>query len=475
MTAPSVPPTPTLDSLTLGVGITLDQLVDRGALGELAESYYELFGVPVRVFGQDGTILADVSRAEELYRYLEQSDRVRPALQQVVSTVKSIDPGLDGEVSHACITGAMYRVVGVSYDSRPLGRVILGPFLPSQVREVPASLLSLDPDLDLERLRALLGKMPRAREETVSQIARHLKRALDLILFSGHKALLTSNMHLASVRESFRELKEKNAKLQETYDRLKELDRLKSNFLATVSHELRTPLTSIIGYSEMLVEGIAGNLTGEQREFISTIHGKSGQLLELIKGLLDLSKLESGTMSLRKDSVDIEMVIDDVCETIAPAALKNGVQLTVRVESGLPLLWGDAGRLRQVLLNLAENAIKFTPQGGDVQISATATFLEVAQQELTEAHALFNPRRVAVQIRVADTGVGIAEHERLRVFDAFYQVDSSSTREQGGTGLGLSIVKRLVEAHGGTVHVEGNSPQGAVFVVTVPCRRATIV
>ena len=163
-------------------------------------------------------------------------------------------------------------------------------------------------------------KAPRAKPETVQRVARHLKAALDLILFSGHKTLLTSQMHLLSVRESFRELTEKNESLQEAYDRLRELDRLKSNFLATVSHELRrTPLTSIIGYGEMLAEGLAGPLNDEQKEFVGTIREKGEQLLELIQSLLDMSKLESGTMSVRRQVIRLEDVLTEVIKTLTPS------------------------------------------------------------------------------------------------------------------------------------------------------------
>jgi signal transduction histidine kinase len=373
------------------------------------------------------------------------------------------------------VTGALYRITAIYYDGRRIGRTILGPFVPPTLTELPASLLEVGPELDPDKARELLVKMPRVREQTVAQIARHLTHTLDLILFSGHRALLTSNMHLATVRENFRELQEKNAKLQQAYDRLKELDRLKSNFLATVSHELRTPLTSIIGYSEMLREGMAGELGAEQREFVETIHEKGEQLLELIKGLLDLSKLESGTMSLRKRSVEVAPLIEDVAQTIAPVASKKGVELNVQIEGALPALWADPDRLRQVLLNLTENALKFTPQGGQVLLSASVTLLDDdADSDGDAPVVLLTSRRLAVELRVADSGIGIPENERGRVFDAFYQVDSSSTREQGGTGLGLSIVKRLVDAHDGSVGIENNEPQGTVFVVTIPCRRATL-
>ena len=463
-----------LDELTLGSGASLEALADRRALTDLLQSYFDLFRVPLKIYGADRTMLAEAGGKNEVYDYLFGFSKPRTVLQDIISTVIGITPNPGSDVAYSCVTGAVYRVAAVHYDSRLLGRIILGPFLPATVTEMPRALIALDPSIDHVHLKGLLANMPRARDETVAQIMDHLKRSLDLILFSGHKALLASNMHLATVRENFRELQEKNVKLQEAYERLKELDRLKSNFLATVSHELRTPLTSIIGYSEMLVEGIAGDLSEEQRDFVGTIHDKSHQLLELIRGLLDLSKLESGTLSLRKDNVDVEAVMQDIHETLTPAALKKDVQLEVHVENGLPLLWGDGGRLRQVLLNLGDNAIKFTPKGGQVLLSARSTFMDASQAAGGDGHVLFGAKRAAIEMRVADSGIGIPEHERGRVFDAFYQVDSSSTREQGGTGLGLSIVKRLVDGHDGTVHVEENSPQGAVFVVTVPCRRATI-
>jgi len=325
------------------------------------------------------------------------------------------------------------------------------------VREAPPS-----------RLQQLLPQMPRARVETVRNIAEHMRGILDLILFSGHKALLTSQMHLASVRESYRELQDKNQRLQDAYDKLKELDRLKSNFIATISHELRTPLTSIIGYSEMMSEGIAGSLTDEQLEFVNTIRDKGEQLLTLIMSLLDLSKLESGSLALVKSDVDIRKSLDDVVSLLKPNATKAGVQLHVDVPAALPTIRGDANRIRQAVLNLAENAIKFTPSGGQVSLSA-----KLAQQVLDDAEddigfALIAPTRSVIEIRVADTGIGIPENEREKIFTPFYQVDSSSTREYGGTGLGLSIVQRLIHAHDGKISVEPNHPKGSVFILKIP-------
>ncbi len=473
MTLPAAPQR-TLDELTLGGNMSLEDLLSRDGLAEMVKSANELFGVPIRVFTEEGKLLADATEAFELYAYLNTSKSGRAALSGIVAAVKSLAPDPEGETGYPCVSGARYRVVAIVYDGRQIGRMILGPFVPGAASEPAKSLLTLDPELDPARLTELFQKLPRAEEHTVSRVAEHLARVLDLLLFSGHRALLTSNMHLASVRENFRELEDKNQKLQVAYDRLKELDRLKSNFLATVSHELRTPLTSIIGYSEMLVEGLAGALSPEQHEFVQTIRDKGDQLLALIKGLLDLSKLESGTMSLRKNQVDVAALVKDVVATLAPSARKKEVDISFEVERGVPQIWADAERLRQVLLNLTENAIKFTPAAGSVRLAARIAGMEGSSGQDTGGMVLLGARRTAVEFRVADTGIGIPESERARVFDAFYQVDSSSTREAGGTGLGLSIVKRLVDGHDGVIRIEPNEPRGTVFVVAIPVKRATI-
>ena len=464
----------TLEELTLGAGARLEELVDRQSVEQLAKSFAELFGVGVRLFDQDGKLLADASLPVELTLYLGTLKRARAALEGVVAAVKSVDPGDKGELV-PCVSGGRYRVLALEHDGRRVGRVVIGPYYPTTALDLPTSLLELEPALDIDRARGLFTLAPRIADDNVERLVRHIRTTFDVVMFSGLKTLLTSNMHIASVRESYRELERKNDKLQLAYDRLKELDRLKSNFLATVSHELRTPLTSIIGYSEMLLEGIAGDVTGEQRDFVQTIREKGEQLLGLIKGLLDLSKLESGTMSLRKAPTDVALLVRDVAQTMTPHAKKKGVAVSGDVEAGLPALWADSERLRQVLLNLTENAIKFTPAAGSVRIGARLGTMSASSGNGDDSGlVLLGAQRPAVEFRVADTGIGIPEGERDRVFDAFYQVDSSSTREQGGTGLGLSIVKRLVEGHDGSVRVEGNQPRGTVFVVLIPIRRATI-
>lgn len=459
-----------LDDLTLADRFELDELVDRQALAEVTRSFEELFDVSLRLYGGSGKLLADTALRPRLYEYLEGHRKSRSALQEVVAKVRRAQPTA-GPLVEACVSGARYRISAVTYEGRTVGRIILGPFRPSPDVDVPEALFRTEPELDRGRVAELLAELPVLDKAKVEKLEAHLQATLDLLLFSGLKALLASNMHLAAVRESFRELQEKSSRLQAAYERLKELDRLKSNFLATISHELRTPLTSIIGYSEMLIEGISGPLNAEQQDFVRTIHEKGNQLLGLIKSLLDLSKLESGTMGLRKAQTSVKNLVEDVVATLTPTARKKGVNLSARVEGQLPSLWADVGRLRQVLLNLSENAIKFTPQDGDVTVVARLGSVEVGDEGGAGSVLMLAAKQQAIELLVIDTGVGIDEKERPRVFDAFYQVDSSATREQGGTGLGLSIVKRLVEAHEGTIRIESNQPRGTMFVVTLPVLR----
>lgn len=444
----------------------IEDLVDREALGEVCRSFFDLFGLPIRVFSNEGSLLADVHQQRAICSYLNGLEQGRAACAQLVGEVRRLAP--DTEVVHACFTGAVYRVVPIHYDGRKLGRLVIGPYIPAETKEVPNSLLVIDPDLDPTLAKEHLNEMPRVRRETAEKITAHLSRVLDLILFSGHRAYLTSNMHLASVRANFRELSEKTQRLQQAYDKLKELDRLKSNFLATISHELRTPLTSIIGYSEMLASGMAGELTGEQTSFVETIRTKGDHLLELITSLLDMSKFEQGQIHLRHDSIDPQKLIEEVARTAAPVAAKKGIKLSQNIESGLPRLTGDEIRLRQVLQNLTDNAIKFTPKGGSVTLEAHCVDVPGDDTDDSAGLVLMVATQRALEFVVRDTGIGIPQSEHQRVFDQFYQVDGSVTREHGGTGLGLSIVKKLVDAHGGKVRVDSTPGRGSAFYVTLP-------
>jgi two-component system, NarL family, sensor histidine kinase BarA len=465
-------PTRTFEELTLGNGPTLEELLDRATLDEFVSSFYELFRVHIKVYDVASGLVVGLKAELPVYEYLNQFSATRKEVSRVVADVKNARPEPGEDVEVPCCTGARYRVAGVGHDGRTIGWVVLGPFLPAEWKAVPQALLA--PELSADQLTALVTKLPRVQSKTMAQIAKHLMRSLDVMLFSGHKALLASSMHLASVTESYRQVADKNKRLEEANERLLQLDRLKSNLLATVSHELRTPLTSIIGYSEMLREGIAGPVSPEQRDFIVTIHEKGSQLLELISGLLDLSKMESGTLALRRVPVELAPIVRDVLQTLAPMARMKGVRLSGECEAAFPPVLGDVTRLRQVVLNLADNALKFTPTGGEVTVRVRMTHMAPSGGEETGL-VLLGARQSAAEITVTDTGVGVPDSEKDKIFEPFYQVDSGSTREAGGTGLGLSIVQRLVAGHQGTIRVEDNRPTGAKMVVVIPLKQLTMV
>lgn len=452
--------------ILMGDVVRLEDVLSRDSVTSVSKSFFTLFGLPVRVISHEGDLLADVHRDRPLCNYLNTSPGGERACAQTVGAVRDLEP--DGEtIVHPCFTGAVYRIVPLHYQGRPIGRFIIGPYVPAETKRAPASLTAVDPSIDAGAARGHFDRMPRVREDIAEQLSAHLKGVLELLVFSGHRAQLASTMQVASVRENYRELAEKNEALKTSYDELKQLDQLKSTFLATVSHELRTPLTSIIGYTEMLEGGAAGALNEGQSEFLETIRGKADQLLGLISSLLDLGRLEAKNLELLNEAVDPRTLLSDIGSTIVPNANRRNVALEIRVASGVPKIWGDPVRLRQILLNLADNAVKFTDAGGEVELSAEAGELGGGTSSGLGA-ALFAASRPAVILTVRDTGMGIPEDKLPRIFDAFYQIDAGTTRTHGGAGLGLSIVKQLVNGHDGKIEVTSSPGAGTIFTVTLP-------
>jgi signal transduction histidine kinase len=452
--------------ILMGDVVRLEDVLSRDAVTTVAKSFFSLFGLPVRVISHEGDLLADAHRDRPLCSYLNTLRNGERECANTVGLVRDIEP--EGRtIVHPCFTGAVYRIVPLDYQGRPIGRFIVGPYVPAELRGPPASLTSVDAAIDERTALAHFDRMPRVQESIADQLSTHLKDILELLVFSGHRAQLASTMQVASVRENYRELAEKNEALKSSYDQLKQLDQLKSTFLATVSHELRTPLTSILGYAEMLRSGAAGALSDGQAEFLKTIHGKADQLLGLISSLLDLGRLEAKSLELHHEAVDPRALLSDVGSTIVPGANRRNVELDITVADGTPKIWGDPVRLRQILLNLVDNAVKFTREGGQVRLGA-----EIGELDSGGAgglgSALFVENRPAVVLTVRDTGMGIPQESLSRIFDAFYQIDAGTTRAHGGAGLGLSIVKQLVDGHGGKIEVISELGEGSLFTVKLP-------
>jgi signal transduction histidine kinase len=225
--------------------------------------------------------------------------------------------------------------------------------------------------------------------------------------------------------------------------------RHKSEFLASMSHELRTQLSSVIGFSELLISDTTGRFDGSRRlQFLTQINSSGRYLLDLTSDILDLAKIESGQSVLRIENVQIADVVNGVTSAMEPLAAKK----TIRIVTDLTAhgqVPADAGKLKQMLLNLVSNAVKFTPEGGCVTIAA---------QRLV----------AAVEISVSDTGIGIAESDREHLFEEFRQVDSDVARQHHGTGLGLALTKRFVELHGGHIRLTSEVGKGSVFTLSLP-------
>jgi two-component system, NarL family, sensor histidine kinase BarA len=256
------------------------------------------------------------------------------------------------------------------------------------------------------------------------------------------------------------ELREVNNDLDRKVDELAqanlalfEMNRLKSDFLATMSHELRTPLNSIIGFSEVLSG--TEQLGDRQRRYASNIQSSGRMLLSMINDILDLAKIESGKMEVRSEDFSIRDVCEGLTNLCRPVADRKSITLDCRLDDAIPLLRQDPGKLKQILYNLLSNAIKFTPEGGRVTLRA-------------------RPEGRFVVVEVEDTGIGIAEEDRETIFEKFRQAkvpgqgENILTREHQGTGLGLSIVRELTKLLGGDVHLESQTGHGSTFTVRIP-------
>ena len=246
------------------------------------------------------------------------------------------------------------------------------------------------------------------------------------------------------------ELQARAEELEDANARLQELDKLKSRFLASMSHELRTPLNSIIGFSEILVEGLCGDLNNEQHDCVRSILISGEHLLSLINQVLDFSKIEAGRMELDVETFDVDGFLESVNTTIHPLVEKKDQSFRMEIEGDLPLLSADPFRLKQVLLNLLSNAQKFTPEEGHITLSC-----EMVSPSM-------------MQFSVSDTGPGIKEKEQTVIFEEFRQADDTTHRQMTGTGLGLAISKRLVELHGGRIWVDSTYGEGSTFSFVLP-------
>jgi GAF domain-containing protein len=334
---------------------------------------------------------------------------------------RPVEPARDTATGRALLEGRVIHIPDVETDpdytwreARRLGgfRTMLG--VPMLREGVPVGVLTLT------RLEV--------RPFTEKQIAL-------VTTFADQAAIAIENVRL------FDEIQDKSHQLEEA-------SRHKSQFLANMSHELRTPLNAILGYTELIMDGLYGETPGKMRDVLDRIQKNGKHLLGLINDVLDLSKIEAGQLSLALNDYSLKEVVQSVFSAVEPLATEKKLEFKIEMPAMLPSGRGDERRLTQVLLNLVGNAIKFTDTG-EIAIKATA-------------------QNGSFTVAVCDTGPGIAEADRAKIFEEFQQADSSVTRKKGGTGLGLSISRRIIEMHGGRLWVESDLGRGSTFSFTLP-------
>jgi signal transduction histidine kinase len=436
---------------------------------ELSQLKEELRRVSEKLESCEGELaeaLEQQTATSEILRVIANSSTdIQPVLDAVVESAARLCNATDGLIARLdgdiLIPGvAKYGLMPVpearplSYGT-PVGRAIIDKetiHVHDLKSEVETEFPHSKPRQAISGARTLLTTplLPKGRAFGAIVIRRKEVRPFSdkqiklLRTFADQAVIAIENVRL------FQEIQEKSGQLETANERLKELDRLKSDFVSNVSHELRTPLTAIKGAVDLLLREVPGPLNESQTHYLSRVRSNTQHLAGLINDLLDLAKIEEGKVELKGARVSVGGLMHEVMETVKPLAVEKPVLLEVKVPEPSVLVWADRDKVTQVLMNLIGNAIKFTPPQGRVTVSASRDGTEWAQ------------------VSVNDSGPGISAEECQKIFQKFYQVSEGGGLKPKGTGLGLAISKALVELNGGKIWVESEEGRGSTFSFTLP-------
>ena len=346
---------------------------------------------------------------------------------------------------------------------------VLRTWIPELYREGPDLLLKREsPDAAYVKMMQQLG----AKSMMVLPISVRERTLGVMTLLSAESGRIYSNEDLAMMHELarraaftidharlYREAQEEIAERKRVEEVLKqktieaqEASRVKSEFVSNVSHELRTPLNAILGYTHLLLDGTYGALGTDQKVPLEGVLRNAGDLVSLVNGVLDLAKMESGKLSVSLEEVNLTSLIQEILSGMKPLFKEKSLQTHFNQVKGLAPIRSDREKVRQIIINLLSNAVKFTMQGG----------VTITESVLSE--------QGGIEIRIQDTGIGVLPEELPKIFNAFHQVDASSTREYGGVGLGLAIVKELVGLLKGEIKIESEYGKGTTAILYLPCR-----
>jgi PAS domain S-box-containing protein len=399
-----------------------------------------------------GVDIAERRRAEDTVRKSE--ERYRSTLDSMLEGCQMLD-------FDWCY---LYLNAAASLHNRRPNTELLG-------RRMPDAWPGIEQTDVFAMLRRCMNERVPLQDETEFVFADGSSAWFDVRAQPVPEGIFVVSIEISERKAAERALRELNEQLerkvaQRTLDleaaraRAEAADQIKSAFLATMSHELRTPLNSILGFTGIVLKGMAGPLTAEQSKQLGMVQGSARHLLDLINDVLDISKIEAGQLEVRRAPFDLRSSIRRVTASVMPLAEKKGLKLRASVPEAADLLSSDQRRVEQILINLLNNAIKFTDRG-EVTLS-----LELVDADPTGAGV----PRPSVHLRVSDTGIGIKPEDLSKLFQPFRQLDSGLQRQHDGTGLGLAICRRLTELLGGTIVAESKLGHGSTFTVVLPMK-----
>jgi len=428
-----------------------DQYESRHRRKDGSEIWVEVAARPIVLDGQRCVLSSarDITQLTEARRALQKQTEM---LQQLGRTAQVGGWEFDAVTGEGAWTEEAARIHDLDLNARTSVEAGLSVYTPESRGRIEAAIRDAVEnarpyDIELEMATAAGNrKWVRTIGRPIlegDRVVRVLGTFQDI---TGHKRAEAEIRELNAGLE--RRVAERTAELAVAMERAQESDRLKSAFLATMSHELRTPLNSIIGFTGILLQGLAGPLNAEQGKQLSMVQNSARHLLALINEVLDISKIEAGQLALNCEPFDAREAVQSVTQSIAPLASRKGLALQVEVAPDVGQVASDRRRVEQILVNLLNNAVKFTERG-EVRIDC----------RIEDGHWI---------TRVTDTGIGIRQEDMGRLFRVFQQIDSGIARQQEGTGLGLSICKRLAEMLGGEIWVESEWGVGSTFTLSLP-------
>ncbi|MBI5971163.1 MAG: MCP four helix bundle domain-containing protein [Deltaproteobacteria bacterium] len=348
-------------------------------------------------------------------------------------------------------------IISVTLALTVIAIVLVGALWLALTRSIVRPILAIEESAKKIGHGNLKERVPVMTEDEIGNLAIEFNRMADGI--ENYYATLEKKVseRTDEIAHTNDELLKKKQELELANMELAEANKMKSQFLANVSHELRTPLNSIIGFSELLQEKAFGDLNERQHQYVDYVHSSGQHLLQLINNILDLSKIEAGRMELVQEDFPIMEVLGEALGIVRPMAHKKDVKINSKSVPASPKLRADKAKFKQIMLNLLSNAIKFNSDGGVVTVGWEIS-VEPFGMKMTRY----------LTFMISDTGIGIKDEDREKLFKEFGQLDSSATREYGGTGLGLALTKRLVELHNGGIWFESAEGKGTTFYVKLP-------